>query len=293
MISVIIPVYNAAENITETITKIKNSVNDKVKYEIIVIDNGSEDKTPEIVKELEGVTLLTETNYLNSPYSCRNRGIEIARGDYLIFLDATCTPTDGWLNNFLRCIEHSTADLLGGDIRFSVLDDSTVSEFADAVSNVNIELSIDAGHAMTANLLVRRKVVDVIGKFPEGIRSGGDVRWTRKAVRRGFNLEFCKEAVVFKNPRKFKGLLKKSWRVGKWQPIVWREHGHFLQSLFKATIKIIVPPNIFRLRKKAVDHSYNVGNLFKWISVIMVVWLNQWVRTSGAYYGLIRMIKNK
>ena len=63
------------------------------------------------------------------------------------------------------------------------------------------------GVAKTANLLIKSIIFQKIGLFPEKIRSGGDVIWTRKAVDAGFKLVYCKNSVVNYDAKSFRKLI--------------------------------------------------------------------------------------
>ena len=83
-VSVVIPAYNAERFIGEAV----NSVLEQTyrDFEVIVVDDGSTDKTAEVVKTCEEVRYLYKEN--GGTASARNRGVEASRGHYVAFLDA-------------------------------------------------------------------------------------------------------------------------------------------------------------------------------------------------------------
>ncbi|WP_295598874.1 glycosyltransferase family A protein [uncultured Methanobrevibacter sp.] len=88
-VSVIVPVYNAEEYIGATLDSIINQ--DFNSYEIIVVDDGSTDQSPEIISEkltksTADYRIIRQDNAGVS--SARNRGMEDATGEYLVFIDA-------------------------------------------------------------------------------------------------------------------------------------------------------------------------------------------------------------
>jgi glycosyltransferase involved in cell wall biosynthesis len=85
MASIIIPVYNSENYIEECIESVLNQTFKA--FEIIVVDDGSTDRTPEIVGKYSGiVTYIRHAN--QGPSVARNAGLKISRGKYLCFLDA-------------------------------------------------------------------------------------------------------------------------------------------------------------------------------------------------------------
>lgn len=86
MISVIIPAYNAQSTIAKTIESVRQQTYSNL--EIIVIDDGSSDRTAEIVNSIQDLRIKL-FNYPNGGVAnARNRGIVKAKGEYIAFLDA-------------------------------------------------------------------------------------------------------------------------------------------------------------------------------------------------------------
>ena len=87
-VSFIVPAYNASAYITECIESIQNQTMSEI--EIICIDDGSTDATPEIIEEYakydRRITLLKQQNSYAG--TARNRGIEAAKGEYVTFIDS-------------------------------------------------------------------------------------------------------------------------------------------------------------------------------------------------------------
>ncbi|UUM62086.1 glycosyltransferase family 2 protein [Streptococcus suis] len=94
LVSVIIPMYNAADYITETINSVLKQTYQN--YEIIVVDDCSTDQSVVLVKEM--MTWVPDLNLLENPTNSgvaisRNKGVAAAHGRYICFLDAD----DLWL----------------------------------------------------------------------------------------------------------------------------------------------------------------------------------------------------
>ncbi|WP_406684197.1 glycosyltransferase family 2 protein [Seonamhaeicola sp. MEBiC1930] len=107
-ISIVIPAYNKALSIGETLDSIfKQTFKD---YEIIIVDDGSTDGTPSVVQDYEEkVVYLYQEN--QGQGAARNKGIKMAKGKYLVFLDAD----DYWEPGFLKtCYDYleNNADVI-------------------------------------------------------------------------------------------------------------------------------------------------------------------------------------
>jgi glycosyltransferase involved in cell wall biosynthesis len=90
LISVVIPAYNYAETLPRAVKSVIEQLGE-AQAELLVIDDGSTDATPQVLEQLqaEHAGLFRALRKPNGGLSSvRNRGIEEARGQYLIFLDA-------------------------------------------------------------------------------------------------------------------------------------------------------------------------------------------------------------
>lgn len=91
LVSVIIPTYNSEKYIIETITSAYNQTYPNL--EIIIIDDGSTDNTEKILSPYIDRLLYCKITHSGLPAVARNYGIELAKGDFLAFLDSD----DIWL----------------------------------------------------------------------------------------------------------------------------------------------------------------------------------------------------
>lgn len=100
MISIIIPTYNAAEHISETLNSIINQTDNR--WECILIDDGSKDQTIEICKEIisknKKIRFAEKRPSRKGANACRNVGIKESITKYLLFIDADDTLS-------MNCIE--------------------------------------------------------------------------------------------------------------------------------------------------------------------------------------------
>ncbi len=107
LLSIVIPVYNRKSDLEVTLESLSEIP--KFSYEVIVVDDGSEDETDcGIVNQYEQCRLLRKAN--GGLASARNEGISLANGDYLYFLDAGDRPVAG-LDDYLSNVVKSRCDL--------------------------------------------------------------------------------------------------------------------------------------------------------------------------------------
>jgi glycosyltransferase involved in cell wall biosynthesis len=97
-VSVIIPTYNAEGQIADCIRAIRNS--DYTNYEIIVIDDCSDDGTTESIRDVPG--RIFKTPERTGPAGARNLGIQHAAGDMLVFVDADIVVQPSTLRRLLE-----------------------------------------------------------------------------------------------------------------------------------------------------------------------------------------------
>lgn len=111
-ISIVLPVYNGEKHVEKAIKSVLNQSYSN--YELIIVDDGSTDKTTRILskfKNKENVRIIKKNN--GGVSSARNAGISYATGDYLMFLDSDDELTDDCLCRLAQHIdEHKNIDLI-------------------------------------------------------------------------------------------------------------------------------------------------------------------------------------
>ena len=161
-------------------------------YEVIVVDDGSTDRTAEIAAAGRSLVELVQQEP-RGPAVARNTGVEASTAAALAFCDADCFPTPGWLRQGLVALE--SADLVQGQV---LPDRSTpVGPF-----DRTLWVTEEGGMYETANLFVRRETFDHVGGFEEwlrvevGIAMFEDSWFAWRARRRGARTAFEPKAVV-------------------------------------------------------------------------------------------------
>lgn len=194
-VSVVIPVFNHAAHLESCLESLEGQTYPGDRYEVIVVNNGREGEI-EVILQRFGRTRL---GYEGRPsqFAARNRGLEMARGDVIAFIDADCIARPNWMEQGVASL--TSADIVAGkiDIFCRNRDRPTAVELYDMLTNLDQRTYVRAGRfGATANLFVRRAVFDAVGLFDPVTRSGGDVEWGQRAVARGFALKYADEARV-------------------------------------------------------------------------------------------------
>jgi len=120
LISVLICTFNRCDSLGNTLDSLLNQECDSAfGYEVIVIDNNSQDRTKEVVENYIA-KFGKKLRYIFEPAQglsiARNRGIKEANGDIVAFTDDDVIADSKWLLNIARCFREYKCDALGGRI---------------------------------------------------------------------------------------------------------------------------------------------------------------------------------
>lgn len=146
-ISVIIPIYRAERSIKECLDSVLSQGIESI--EVICVDDGSDDKTPEILAEYaqndSRIVLLSQKNMYAGV--ARNRGLDIARGEYVSFLDADDFYLPGALEKMLYSAKKYNLDFLKAG--FSYLDTATSERYRTLYSMNSAVGAFDRGRVLS------------------------------------------------------------------------------------------------------------------------------------------------
>jgi len=197
-VSVIVPVYNDARRIGMCIEALLRQTYPRELYEVLIVDNGSDDGTVDVVRSYT-VKLLVE-NGKRSSYAARNRGIVHAKGEILAFTDADCIPRNDWIESGVASLKRQQGcGLVGGRIVFYYKKSGRPNavEIYDSILGLRQREHIENGmFGATANVFTFRKVFEHAGLFDDTLRSGGDNEWGRRVHSLGYGLAYADDAVV-------------------------------------------------------------------------------------------------
>ncbi len=171
-ISVIIPAYNASEYLEKAVSSVRMQKYDG-EIEIIIIDDGSEDDTLSIAQTVGDVVL---TQKKAGAASARNKGIKVATGDFIFFLDADDELVKETFQNLREPFYH-LPDL---KIVFSRAKDFVSPELTEQEKKALKVRPTSYGGVLPGCALIKKEVFDQIGLFDESLTSGETVAWQMK-----------------------------------------------------------------------------------------------------------------
>jgi glycosyltransferase involved in cell wall biosynthesis len=120
LISIITVVYNGRDFLEKTIRSVINQSYKNIEY--IIIDGGSNDGTVDIIKRYEDKIDYWVSEKDDGIYDAMNKGIKIARGEYIAFINADDWYEEEVLQEFADILQkHNNIDILAGDI--SIVDE--------------------------------------------------------------------------------------------------------------------------------------------------------------------------
>jgi len=181
MLSFIIPTLNEELNIGRLLESIRIHIENKYSYEIIVVDNGSTDKTVPIVKKYADVYIVPgrTIGYL------RNFGANKSKNKLLVFLDGDVYITPKWIQNL-----PNTINMLKNNPLIITGSRCGISERPCFIERVWFKplLSEKANYINSGHLIVTRYLFDKIGGFSETLVTDEDCDFSKKAQKVGASL---------------------------------------------------------------------------------------------------------
>lgn len=189
-ISVIIPSYNGEAFIAQAIQSIYRQ--SLAASEIIVVDDGSTDRTKEIVEQQDGNIFFIQQDHTGNPAAGRNRGINEASGEFIAFLD----QDDLWPENKHELQYNKMFLPQKPDV---VIGHSKIVNLSADINKLNLEKRYQKGfNFLLSAALFRKSVFDHVGLFDEHIKLfGSDTDWLLRAREKKVLFYFQKEVSLY------------------------------------------------------------------------------------------------
>lgn len=183
LVSVVIPVYNSAYTIVDCIDSVKGQTYKNI--EIIVVDDGSTDSTMEKVRaiasecNLQKIVIIEQKN--SGPSSARNRGIEVAEGNYIAFLDSDDMWYPDKIARQMEILLNNNSAVLVGCL-YSIGDKEVFSDFSFGVEKKSLFQLLLKNCFITSTVMCRREIL-LCYRFNESQKYSEDYRlWLQLAA---------------------------------------------------------------------------------------------------------------
>jgi lipopolysaccharide/colanic/teichoic acid biosynthesis glycosyltransferase len=224
-ISVIVPARDAAGTLESCLAGLANQTLPGADYEVIVVDDGSRDETARIARG-HAQHVLRQAPL--GPAAARNRGVQQAAGDLLIFTDADCAPAPDFLERLRAPFQDP--DVAGARGVYRTRQRGWVPRF------------VQAEYAHKYDRAARRESIDFIDTYAAAYRrdvflanGGFDARFPTASVedqefsfrlaRKGYVLKFAPRAVVYHIHDQGPGAyVRRKYGIGFWKASLLRLH---------------------------------------------------------------------
>ena len=233
--SVIIPAYNAERVLSRCLTALEHQTLPDDEYEIIVVDDGSDDGTADLA-EAHGASVIRMKHA--GPAAARNAGAEQARADIIVFTDADCEPAPDFLERILE--PFAAPRVSGARGVYRTRQRSLVARF--------VQLEYEERYQRIARIDAEKGGIDAVDtayaayRLPVFQRAGGfDTRFMDAAgedhelsfrlAESGHILRFVPDAIVYHwHVERVRQYARRKFRIGFWRAFLTRQHPHHALS---------------------------------------------------------------
>jgi GT2 family glycosyltransferase len=215
-ISIIVAVYNGEAHIATCLNSLLNQDYPRDRFEVITVDNGSTDKTKDLIRQFP-VTYVLE-NAAQSSYAARNTGARQATGEGLAFFDADQEADPSWLRELIVGWDDLRYGAFAGKYLPMGADTNLAGKYwhQQEASQFRTEYAEDEIPKLGGgNTLIRRSVFKELGGFDSQMISWGDFDFSYRLKKKGYRVKYNGAALVKHFERTtVKRLLKREYRIG-------------------------------------------------------------------------------
>lgn len=208
-ISIVVLTYNRSDMLRNALVSLIQQDTDNIfSFNIVIIDNGSTDKTQEVVEEVVGnflvpVVYVRETGI--GVAQARNRGIQESKGEWIAFFDDDQVAEKHWLKELFSVASLHSASCVGGSIQLSLPVNTPPpralllrAALGEAYHGDKPIIFGNKSLPGTGNVLIKRTVFNSVGQFDGSfIRGGEDTDLFRRVRNAGFNIWYAPGALAY------------------------------------------------------------------------------------------------
>ncbi|MFE4104659.1 glycosyltransferase [Almyronema epifaneia] len=218
--SIIIPTYNRPQQIVACLEALTRLEYPRDRFEVIVVDDGSEPPLTATVKPFQSQLNLVFIRQANAgPAAARNRAAQQAQGRYLAFTDDDCQPATDWLQTLEACFKQKPVCIVGGRTvnalphnPFSMTSQNIISMGYDHYNAVRDQARFFASN----NMVVPRQEFLAMGGFDESFTTSEDRELCDRWIHQGYTMTYAPEVVIYHaHPMTLKSFWKQHFNYGR------------------------------------------------------------------------------
>jgi len=219
MLSIIVPAYNEARKLPETIKEAVDTLESRhLEYEVIIVDDGSEDDTLEkalaVAEKYPTVRAFGYKENRGKGYAIKY-GFQFVRGDPVLFLDADLELPPSQILRFLEYMSADNTDILIGSKRhpLSKVDVTFSRRFLSKGYNLLVKLlfNLDVTDVLVGLKLFRRKVLEQVLPELSVQRYAFDVELLANAHRKGYSIAEAPVELSYRFNSRI--VIRGTWRI--------------------------------------------------------------------------------
>ena len=235
-VSIVIPTLNGASDIPDCIDALQNQDYPKDRFEIIVIDNGSNDDSVRIIEKLD---LVFDIEPRKGRVFALNRGVRKARGEIIITTDISCIAESNWLRETVQSFSDASVGCVAGEIKQRILKRNFAISYQErhnymSPMHANNRTPPFLPFSDGASSSFRREVFEKIGLFDESFFKGGDVEFCyRMLLFSDYTIAFNEKAIVWEEGEAdIRTLLKQRFRMGQASVLIDKKFCHIINARY-------------------------------------------------------------
>lgn len=241
-VSIVMTVLNVESTIKECLESLVSLDYPKVRYEIVIVDGISKDRTKEIIMKFAEMHDNPKINFYEKAGSIgtgRNEALRFAKGDFIAITDGDMVVDKAWLKELMAAFDEGVAGVGGPNNNadddpltkcLSSLDiqgpsNDVVPMFSENPYSREFTSKTDIYTTVCRNTCYRKSVLEEVGGFDETLIGAEDPELNMKILKKGYSLGYTPKAVVYHHHRStLKGFFKQQRLFAVGQAFVNKKH---------------------------------------------------------------------
>lgn len=190
-LSIITVAYNSASTIGRTLESLRQQT--KKDFESIVIDGGSTDGTIEIVESFSDVVTKSVSEKDNGIYDAMNKGIAMAKGKYLAFLNSDDAYFPETVAQIIAFAENQNTEIIYGNMQ---KERQLGNELLTRIEKPNLQKMPETMGVFHPASFIKKEVFDRFGGYDLRFKLAADYHWFLRAYLEKVHFEYLDEVLV-------------------------------------------------------------------------------------------------